>query len=83
MTYHYEAIMSCKDCHVELMINIDLPGYPAGKSIKVEAVGGIPKLKYWRDRIKDSLIDGCVSVVEKTPAKKTRSKSTKTAGESK
>ena len=70
--------MTCKDCHIELMINTPLPGYPAGKSIKVGAVKGIPLSKYWRDRIKDSTIDGCVSIIGKKSVK-----STKTAGDSK
>jgi len=65
--------MTCKDCHVELMINVDLPGYPKGKKIKVSANNGIPTSKYWRDRIKDSDIDGCVSIVEKKTAKPTKS----------
>jgi len=61
--------MTCKDCHVELEINVDLPGYPKGTKIKVSANKGIPTSKYWRDRIKDSDIDGCVSVVVKKTAK--------------
>lgn len=61
--------MTCKDCHIELKINVDLPGYAKGKKIKVSAINGIPTSKYWRARIKDSDIDGCVSVVEKKTAK--------------
>lgn len=56
-------------CHVELKINVNLPGHAKGTTIKIASIDGIPTDKYWRDRIKDSDIDGCVSVVQKKTTK--------------
>lgn len=52
----------------KLKISIDksFMQYTKGSIITVNANKGIPVDKFWRDRLKDSEIDGCVSVVKKT-----------------
>lgn len=45
-------------------------GYKAGDIVKVECRQGVPVSREWRNRIKDSAIDGCVEIVkEKKGAK--------------
>lgn len=51
----------------ELKLHTDLAGHKAGETIRVKCKDGIPVDRYWRNRIEDSAIDGCVSVVEKNP----------------
>lgn len=64
--------MDCKDCHISIKVLKDLPGHRIGQVIKVQSAGGIPVLKFWRDRLRDSKIDGCIEVVKtKKPIKKT------------
>lgn len=41
-------------------------GQEAGETVKVEAKGGVPVERYWRDRLKDSEIDGCVELAKKS-----------------
>ena len=52
----------------KLKISIDksFMQYTKGSIITVNAKDGIPVDKFWRDRLKDSEIDGCVSIVKKT-----------------
>lgn len=51
---------------LKLQLHADLGDFLKGRTIEVEATNGIPVDKYWRDRIKDSKIDGCVSIVKST-----------------
>ena len=51
----------------ELKLNADLKGYKAGQIIPVKYKDGLPVDKYWRDRVKDSVIDNCVEVVSHRP----------------
>ena len=57
---------------IELKLNAALRGHDAGTTVKIRVDGkGIPLDFYWRERIKDSKIDNCVSLVgKKQPAKK-------------
>lgn len=52
---------------LRLKLNAPLGGFPAGREIEIDTDNtGVPLEKYWRDRIKDSAIDHCVSIVKKT-----------------
>lgn len=55
---------------LKLKLHAILGGFEKGQIIGVNAKDGIPLDKYWRDRIKDSKIDGCVSIVKVTAKKK-------------
>ena len=61
----------CKCPKLKIKINRDLGAlYPKGKIITVDARDGVALSKYWRDRIKDSEIDGCVTVIKPKETKK-------------
>jgi len=60
----------CKCSKLKLSINKDFLQYKKGSVITIDAKDGIPISKFWRDRLKDSEIDNCVSIVKKA-AKKT------------
>jgi len=52
----------------QLKLNADLKGKARGSVINIEVdKDGTPMDRYWRDRLKDSEIDGCVEWV---PGKK-------------
>ena len=52
-----------------IKLNAPLGGHPAGITLPIKVdKDGIPKERYWRDRLKDSKIDKCVEFV--TPVKK-------------
>ena len=54
--------MACKDCFLTVRVNKDIPGYKSGQSVRVAASNGVPTLKFWRDRLRDSKLDNCVSI---------------------
>ena len=56
---------------MKLKLNVPLMGRKAGDIIAVEDSNGVPRDKYWRNRLADSAIDGCVEIVDN------RKKSTK------
>ncbi len=60
-----------------LKLNVPLNGFPAGKEIKVKSNKGIPLDRFWRDRLKDSEIDDCVTVVKPTRSKTSPKQETK------
>ncbi len=62
----------CKCTKLKIRINTPFMSWRKGQEVNVDARDGLPVSKFWRDRLKDSKIDGCVSIVE--PAKKTSSK---------
>lgn len=49
----------------ELKLNTDLAGHKAGSVIRIKYKNGIPVDHYWRNRLEDSAVDGCVSLVTK------------------
>ncbi|MEK0324943.1 MAG: hypothetical protein QQN63_04495 [Nitrosopumilus sp.] len=51
----------------QLKLHTDLASHKAGEVISIECTDGVPMDRYWRDRVKDSEIDGCVSFVEPEP----------------
>ncbi len=60
--------------HIEIKINMDFKPYIKGQVIKVRSANGIPLEKYWRNRIRDSEIDNCVSVKQPVEKKTTKVK---------
>ena len=52
----------------QLQLHTDLASHKAGEVIYIECTDGVPVDRYWRDRVKDSEIDGCVSFVKPEPA---------------
>lgn len=47
----------------------------AGEIVEVQTCeNGVPLDKFWRDRLKDSEIDGCIEVVKDEPVKTKRNK---------
>lgn len=58
MTYHYrEGIMKIK-------IEKDFDKHIAGTIKEIEDINGLPIERYWRNRLKDAEIDGCVTLVK-------------------
>jgi len=55
---------------LQIRINKNFSPYRSGMVIKVNHKNGIPLDKYWRDRIKDSVIDGCVTIIQSVENKK-------------
>ena len=56
-----------------IKINKPIHGHPLGSIARVRADDdGVPIEKYWRDRLRDAVIDDCVEIVKatrKTPNK--------------
>ncbi len=50
--------------HMKLKVLKDIPGYKAGNTVDVETNGGIPVVKFWRERMRDADIDNCVEIVK-------------------
>jgi len=64
----------------QLLIKKPLGVYKAGETIYVDCdKAGIPLDQYWRNRLKDSVVDGCVEEIqpEKPIAKKEEKKEVK------
>jgi len=55
---------------IEIKVLKDIPGYNAGKVVKVKDNAGIPLDKFWRDRLRDAAIDGRVEIVKAKKPKK-------------
>ena len=58
-------------------LSASIGGYSAGTVISLQChkVGGTPKERYWRKRLIESKIDGCMTeVVEPKPEKKKKDK---------
>lgn len=56
----------CKCSKLKILINKDFLQYKKGSIITVDAKDCIPVSKFWRDRLRDSKIDDCVSIVKPT-----------------
>lgn len=58
-----------------LKINTPLRGYDAGAEINIKTdKKGVPVDPYWRNRVKDAAIDGCVEIKSKPATKPKESK---------
>jgi len=59
--------------HLKIKINTRFGKFIPGTIINVRHNNGIPLDKYWRDRVRDSQVDNCVTVIQpaekKQPAK--------------
>lgn len=56
----------------EILIEIKgtLPPFAKGQKVRVETdKNRIPLDKFWRDRLKDAEVDGCVSIVSEKKSK--------------
>lgn len=50
---------------ISIMLNTELNGIKSGTILQLDVDSdGIPVQKYWRKRLKDSLIDNCLTVLE-------------------
>lgn len=60
---------------IKLKLNVKLRSIPAGKIIDVEVDSeGTPLDRFWARRLRDSVVDNCVEIVEITAEKTTKSK---------
>lgn len=61
---------------MRLKLNFDLRGHKKGDIIDVQDKKGVPVDPYWRKRLKESEIDGCVEIYEtrSDKIKKTKNK---------
>ena len=60
---------------IQLKINTDFWSYKSGQIIKVMADdNGTPIDRFWRDRLRDSAIDNCVSRVYNPNKRQSKSK---------
>ncbi len=50
-------------------LNANIGGHKAGEIITLECrkIGGAPKERYWRNRLREALIDGCMEKAPKEP----------------
>lgn len=55
---------------MKLKILTAMAGHAAGATITVKDIGGVPTDPFWRRRIRDAEIDGCVEVKSNRSAKK-------------
>ncbi len=51
---------------MKLKLNVDLNGKKKDSVIDIEDQNGIATDPYWRSRIKDSIIDNCVEIVNES-----------------
>lgn len=58
---------------MKLKIN-NVPGYSGTINVTI-CPNGVPCDKFWRNRLKDAQIDGCVEVIEEKPTKIVKEKS--------
>lgn len=55
---------------VEYTLNTPLRGYKAGQKLNLEVdENGTPIDKYWRRRLRDAKIDGCITKTEQSKSK--------------
>ena len=56
---------------IEIKLNRSLRGQQAGAIVRIPTNrDGLPKDRYWRDRLKDAEIDGCCEIVNSPPKQK-------------
>ena len=55
----------------KIKLNAALKDFPAGRVLDIDTdKDGVPISRYWRDRIKDAEIDGCVEFITETKRSK-------------
>ena len=50
---------------MKIKLNADLAQYKKGEIIEIEDKNGMPVESYWRNRLKESEIDNCITIVTK------------------
>lgn len=69
---------------IEIKVNKELGLHRAGETVHIPInKWGKPKDRFWRNRLRDAVIDNCVSVVQPPEPKKKAKKSNKTKPENK
>jgi len=54
---------------MRVKINKPFGGYETGQIVPIQTKGGIPADRYWRDRLKDSKTDDCITVLDEKKSK--------------
>tara|TARA_R110000851_G_scaffold31113_4_gene84432 strand:- start:1569 stop:1799 length:231 start_codon:yes stop_codon:yes gene_type:complete len=55
----------------KIKLNAPLKGFPAGHRLEIDTdKDGVALSRYWRDRIKDAEIDGCIELIIETKRSK-------------
>lgn len=49
---------------MKLKIKVAMMGHKVDEIIDIADKNGIPKDKFWRNRVADSALDGCVEIVD-------------------
>lgn len=51
--------------YMRLRVNYPHPDHAPGSEVSVEeSAPGVPRSEYWRRRLRDAVVDGCVEVVD-------------------
>ena len=65
---------------MKIKLNLDLKGFKKGTILNLKEKGGIVLEQYWRNRIRDSRFDNCITIIneiekkEKKKEKKSKEK---------
>lgn len=55
---------------LKVLVNIDMLGVKKGETINLQTDKfGTPLKRFWRNRLKDSKIDNCITVINEVPKK--------------
>jgi len=55
----------------KILLNAPLKNHPAGHKLDIDTdKDGVPLSRYWRDRLKDAKVDGCVEIITDKPKEK-------------
>lgn len=59
---------------MRIKLNQDLRGFKAGKEITIKDTDGVPIDAFWRNRLRDAVIDNCITVITEKPKTKSKAK---------
>lgn len=60
---------------IQIKVEVDFSSYKKGQIINVPVdVNGVPLSLFWRRRLKDSKIDGCIKIIEQPKKEKSQRK---------
>lgn len=69
--YEVKAMAESRVIEIKNTSDVKLNGLVPGGVLRVKADrDGVPLDKYWRNRLRDAPIDGCVEIVKAAPAPK-------------
>lgn len=57
---------------MRVKINKTFGGYEVGQVVPIKTKGGIPAELYWRNRLKDSKTDNCITVIDEKKSKSSK-----------